>query len=94
NGAPLGDFAINSPAVPMNNCNFMLFHTFARPRISSITRSNLNVIVRWPARADTRLQSNTNVVGANWQAVAGTLGASVVTNAVTAEQQFFRLERD
>jgi streptogramin lyase len=94
NGAPLGDFATNSAAIAMNNPNFMLFHTFAPPRITNVTRSGTNIVITWPARADTQLQVATNLPAANWQSVTGTLGTNVATNPVSSARQFFRLFRD
>jgi len=92
NGAPLGDFVL--PGNGLSSPNFMLFHTFAPPRIDSITRTNTNVILRWSGRSDTQLQFKTNLTEMNWQNVSNTLGRSSVTNVMSNNAAFYRLIRD
>lgn len=62
-------------------------------RITNIARSGADVIVSWPAEATTRLQKTTSLTNPNWQDVAGSTGASSVTNAVSGAPAYYRLAR-
>ncbi|MEO6183174.1 MAG: hypothetical protein ABIP71_08790, partial [Verrucomicrobiota bacterium] len=62
-------------------------------RISSIARSTSNVIISWPAELNTKLQKTTSLTSPNWQDVAGSTGASSVTNAVSGLEAYYRLAR-
>ena len=72
----------------------MLFHDFGPPRIDSITRNSANVLISWTARADTQLQSTTNLLQSQWQNVGATSGRNSVTNTITNAATFYRLIRD
>jgi hypothetical protein len=72
--------------------------TASVPPSVSLATVGTNSIISWPAWAtDYQLQSTTNLVGANWQAVSNfsTLNgySSVVTNSMTNAPLFFRLEK-
>lgn len=92
-GALIGDFAV-AGTTGLSGPNFMLFHDFGPPRIDSITRAQTNVIVSWTGRADTQLQSATNLTSAEWQTLQGTLGRNSATNNLSSEALFYRLIRD
>lgn len=66
-------------------------YSIASLRITSIVPSGGNVVITWPAEASTRLQQSTSLSLANWQDVAGTVGAGSVSLPATNAAAFFRL---
>jgi hypothetical protein len=60
--------------------------------ITSIARSGANVIISWAGAAGTKLQKTSSLSSPNWQDVAGSNGASNVSEPATASA-FYRLSR-
>ena len=92
-GALIGNF-VTAGTTGLSGPNFMLFHDFGPPRIESIMRTSEGLVLSWNGRPDTQLQYTTNLAPTEWQPVAGTLGASSITNSSLDSAGFYRLVRD
>ena len=71
-----------------------------RPLITSISRTNTNVVLTWSATSGVsyRLQYNTNLLTTNWTDVAGDVlasgpSASITNSAATNAQRFYRIRQ-
>ncbi len=63
----------------------------AQMQISSIVRDGANVTISWEGAPGRKLQKSTSLTNPVWQDVAGSDGASSVSDATTGPQAYYRL---